>query len=258
MSGYLQIQDVSLAFGGIKALSNVDCAVESGEIFGVIGPNGAGKTTLFNCIAGVYRPSQGGISFKGERISGSRVDAIARRGVGRTFQAATVFRDGTALDNLMRAGDFAAHPYPGWRRWFGLDEGASKAELLERAVQTLGFIGLDAQADAPAAAMSYGHQKILGLGMALMTSPELMLMDEPAAGLNSSEKVEMKRLISRICREKSITVVVVEHDMGLIMEICDRIMVLNRGVAIATGAPAEIQSNSSVIEAYLGVDHDAA
>jgi branched-chain amino acid transport system ATP-binding protein len=251
---YLDLHDVSVSFGGLKALANVAMKVNKGEIFGVIGPNGAGKTTLFNVIAGAISLKSGKVEFEGRNIAGSKVDTVARLGIGRTFQAATVFKKATVAENLTMAADFSRRPFPRFSQLFSASPGTRTPEVID----TARMIDLQNSLDVVAAALPYGHQKMLGVGMALMANPKVIMMDEPAAGLNSSEKVEMTKLIGRIRSERQITVLVVEHDMPLIMTICDRILVLDRGSEIMTGTPTDVQQHAGVINAYLGApDVDA-
>ena len=255
---YLHISDLSLSFGGLKALSGVSLDTRQGEIFGVIGPNGAGKTTLFNVIAGVYKPLRGSVAFLQRPIGGLAVDRIARLGIGRTFQAATVFKGASVRQNLLRAGEFARHPFPSLGRLLRSAQDGASADIQAEADAVLQFIAMQELAEAEASSLAYGHQKVLGVGMAMMTRPKMVLMDEPAAGLNSTEKVTMKNLIRRMRDERGISVLVVEHDMSLIMDVCDRILVLNRGVPIMTGTPQEVQAHPEVIDAYLGSEEHAA
>ncbi|RJG03304.1 ABC transporter ATP-binding protein [Noviherbaspirillum sedimenti] len=254
MERILEVQGLTRRFGGLTAVSNVSFAVEKGEIFGIIGPNGAGKTTLFNVIAGHFQPSAGTVSFLRHDISGHSSDEIARRGIARTFQSVHVFGEHTVAENLRRAGVIrhCHHPFAYFSPQARTREG--KADLNEVAR----FIGLADYLDSPAGSLAYGLQKILGIGMAMMVSPQLLLMDEPAAGLNPSEKRAAGMLIRRLRDELGITILIVEHDMPLVMGICDRILVINRGQQIALGSPDEVKADDSVIEAYLGEDYEFA
>lgn len=248
----LEVKNLTRRFGGLTAVSEVSFAVDKGEIFGIIGPNGAGKTTLFNVIAGHFRPSSGTVTFEGNDISGHSSDAIARRGMARTFQSVYVFAEQTARENLRRA-DLVGHCHNPLayvmrhRRQTGVDLN-----------EVASFTGLADVLDNPAGSLAYGLQKILGIGMAMMVTPKLLLMDEPAAGLNPSEKRSAGVLIRRLRDELGITVLIVEHDMPLVMGICDRILVINRGQTIALGTPEEVKADASVIEAYLGADYEFA
>ncbi|MCF8482432.1 MAG: ABC transporter ATP-binding protein [Rhodospirillum sp.] len=256
MSANLSIQGVGRHFGGLRALSNISCEVARGECFGIIGPNGAGKTTLFNVIAGVHPPSSGEIHLGEKRLTGLSPDRVTRAGIARTFQSPNLFQDRTALENLERSRDFLSLHSP--CAWLGLGRDATADKSAPDPDDILDFIGLSAQAGARASNLAYGIQKILGVGLALMRGPRVLLMDEPAAGLNPTEKVEMADLILRIRERFKLSVLVVEHDMKLIMSICDRIMVINHGAHVATGEPAKIQADQAVIDAYLGVDHELA
>ena len=252
MTHLLEVQGLGRRFGGLTAVSGVSFSVEKGEIFGIIGPNGAGKTTLFNVIAGHYRPSAGTVAFNGDDISGHSSDEIGRRGIARTFQAVNVFKEHTVAENLRRAE--VAHRCHNLFAYFAHRNTAGKADLNEVAR----FVGLADVLDNVAGSLAYGLQKILGIGMAMMVSPKLILMDEPAAGLNSSEKKTAAALIRRLRDERGITILLVEHDMPLVMGICDRILVINQGKRIAQGTPDEVKANPAVIEAYLGEDYEFA
>jgi len=254
MEHLLQVENLTRRFGGLTAVADVSFEIKKGEIFGVIGPNGAGKTTLFNVIAGHFGPSAGRVVFEGQDISGHASDAIARRGIARTFQAVHVFKDHTVRENLRRAQLMGnCHdPLTYFSRHRLVQEGA---EALERVAK---FIGIEDVMDNPAGGLAYGLQKILGIGMAMMAEPKLLLMDEPAAGLNSSEKKIAGTLIRRLRDELGFTILLVEHDMPLVMGLCDRILVVNRGQPIALGTPAEVKANASVIDAYLGEDYEFA
>ncbi|SOE90609.1 amino acid/amide ABC transporter ATP-binding protein 1, HAAT family [Burkholderia sp. YR290] len=252
MEALLDVEKLTRRFGGLTAISEVSFSVAKGEIFGVIGPNGAGKSTLFNVIAGHYRPSAGRVSFDCRDISGHASDEIARRGIARTFQSTHVFKQQTAAENLRRASVVAKYPNP--LAYLKRCTGPQTADLDEVA----SFIGLTGFLDSPAGSLAYGLQKILGIGMALMVSPTLLLMDEPAAGLNSSEKRAAAVLIRKLRDERGITVLIVEHDMPLVMGICDRILVINHGKPIALGTPCVVKADPGVIDAYLGEDYEFA
>ncbi|MDR5798139.1 ABC transporter ATP-binding protein [Caballeronia sp. LZ008] len=252
MSYMLEVKGLSKRFGGLVASSNINFSVETGEIFGVIGPNGAGKTTLFNVIAGHYRPSAGSIVFEGREISGRTSNQIGRIGIARTFQAVHLFRSESVAENLRRAAVISRRHSP--LAYFTASSEGIQAKL-DAVSQFLGFEGF---LRSVAGSLPYGHQKMLGVGMALMTSPKLLLMDEPVAGLNPSEKKEAASTIRRIRDELGVTILLVEHDMPLVMGICDRIMVINQGKPLALGCPETIKSDASVIEAYLGEDYEFA
>ena len=254
MTKILEVQGLTKRFGGLTAVSNVSFSVEKGEIFGIIGPNGAGKTTLFNVIAGHFPPSSGTVTYDGVDISGHNSDEIARRGIARTFQAVHVFAQHSAAENLRRA-EVLGHCH-------NLSAYAKRHSRVKDndvdLAQVAAFIGITDSLDGTAGSLAYGLQKILGIGMAMMVGPKLLLMDEPAAGLNSSEKKTASALIRRLRDELGITILLVEHDMPLVMGVCDRILVINRGQPIALGTPAEVKADESVIEAYLGEDYEFA
>jgi len=248
----LEFQDVSLAFKGIKALDGVSFAVTDGELFAVIGPNGAGKTSIFNCINGVYKPQSGSIKWKGEEILGRRPDRVAALGVARTFQNIELFPHMTVLDNIM-LGRHIRTKTSWWDGaiWVGP---AKKEELQSRAAaeDIIDFLEIARWRKYPVALLPYGVQKRVELGRALAMEPELLLLDEPVAGMNLEETEDMARFILDIREELSIAMILVEHDMGLVMDIADRVMVVDFGERIAVGVPSEVQRNPNVIKAYLG------
>jgi branched-chain amino acid transport system ATP-binding protein len=251
--GYLlEVNKLTKRFGGLTAVSEVSFNVNKGEIFGVIGPNGAGKTTLFNVIAGHYKPTAGRVTLNDSDITGQSSDAVARRGIARTFQAVNVFKEETVRENLRRSDVLARCHSP--LAYLTRRKGGSLADLADVA----NFTGMTEHLDAIAGSMAYGLQKVLGIGMAMMVAPQLVLMDEPAAGLNSSEKRTAASLIRRLRDERGISVLLVEHDMPLVMGVCDRILVVNQGKPIALGTPAEVKADKGVIDAYLGEDYEFA
>jgi branched-chain amino acid transport system ATP-binding protein len=252
MKPILDVRNLTRRFGGLKAVSDISFSVEKGEIFGIIGPNGAGKTTLFNVIAGHYRPTQGTVAFDSHDITGHASDEIARRGIARTFQAVQVFRDETVAENLRRARLMSRAHNP--LAYFSRKMKTASADLEEVAT----FIGLHGKLNAIAGSLAYGQQKILGVGLAMMISPKLLLMDEPAAGLNPSEKKAAGALIRRLREERGISVLLVEHDMPLVMGTCDRILVISQGKFIALGSPTDVKTDTAVIDAYLGEDYEFA
>lgn len=247
----LDLRAVRMEFGGITALHDVSYEVPPGIIQAVIGPNGAGKTTLFHCVSGLIAPTSGDVFFRGKRITGLPPHQIAMAGISRTFQHVALFKSMTVLENIM----LGRHPRT--RSGFigtGLRFPAMRREekaIRESAESFLDFVGLTGEAALQAGTLPLGKQKILEIGRALATEPTLVLLDEPAGGLNMRETEELGELIRRI-REKGMTVVLVEHDMNLIMEISERILVLNFGKCLATGTPREIKDHPAVIQAYLG------
>jgi len=249
----LEVHDLSKRFGGLQAVGNVSFSVLQGAIKALIGPNGAGKTTLFNLISGVTAPDSGAVRFRNSEISGLPPYQVAARGMSRTFQHIRLFTHMTALENVMigrhmhgRAGFLAGMLNLPW---------TSKEEkkLRERSLEIMAFLGIADFADTEATSLAYGQQRILEIGRALACEPKLLLLDEPAAGLNMRETAEMAKLITRI-RDTGVTILLVEHDMSLVMNISDEIVVLSYGQKIAEDRPLAIQKNSEVIKVYLGED----
>jgi branched-chain amino acid transport system ATP-binding protein len=247
----LEVHALSKAFGGVAAISDLDFRVEEGSVYAVIGPNGAGKTTLFNMLCGIYRPDRGDIRLRGESVLGAAPHEVAARGVSRTFQNVQVSFGMSVLENVMvgchRRGRHGL--YRAALRWPGVAR--EERALRAGALAALEFCGLRAFAERPAGALAYGDLKRVEIARALATRPQLLLMDEPAAGLNDTETREMRELIGRI-RASGVTVLLVEHNMGLVMGVSDTVLVLDYGRRLAEGAPGDVQRDPRVVAAYLG------
>jgi branched-chain amino acid transport system ATP-binding protein len=252
----LELINISHTFGGLQALSNVSLSLAEGSLVGLIGPNGAGKTTVFNVITGVYRPTAGKIVFAGQEISGWPSHRIMAGGLGRTFQNIRLFKDMSALDNI-RLGAFAQYEYsffqiicrtPYFRR--------QEQGITDQAMEMLARFGLERYANTPARNLPYGEQRRLEIARALISQPRVLLLDEPAAGMNQAETAALVELLRDIWQEFKLTILLIEHHMGVVLDLCQRVQVLDFGAVIFAGSPQEAQQHPQVLEAYLGKDEE--
>jgi branched-chain amino acid transport system ATP-binding protein len=253
----LDIRGMKMQFGGLVAVNDFNLSLEHGELVGLIGPNGAGKTTVFNVITGVYAPTEGTITLEGRDITGMRPDLVTRLGIARTFQNIRLFSRMSVMENILvslhwrlKSGVFDALTQNGKYR-------AEEASMRRRAMDLLARVNLDGVADSPAGSLPYGSQRRLEICRALATEPKLLLLDEPAAGMNPAESIELMKFIGRIREEFGLTILLIEHQMRVVMGISERIVVLDHGVIISRGTPREVSRDPRVIEAYLGVEKHA-
>jgi branched-chain amino acid transport system ATP-binding protein len=249
---HLELKNLELSFGGLRALRDVSFEVDSGELFALIGPNGAGKTTIFNCISGLYRPDRGEIRFGGTQLVGLKPHRIARLGVARTFQNIELFAQMTTLDNLLlgrhlhiRSGFFAS-------ALFGPRVMAEEVAHRRRVEEVMDLLDLQAARHQPVSTLPYGTQKMVELGRALAMEPRLLLLDEPSAGMNAEEKLDLVFRLADIRAQFEVTILLVEHDMRMVMKISDRILAMNNGEVITCGEPQQVQRHPEVLQAYLG------
>ena len=251
----IELKNISLAFGGVKALTDVSFDVKKGEVFAIIGPNGAGKSSMLNVINGFYKPTSGTINFAGTDRNEMEPELAAKSGIARTFQNIALFKGMSTLDNLM-TGRLLKQKQNFLMQELYLGPVAKEEEHRERVERVIDFLDLQSIRRTPVGSLPYGLQKRVELGRALAMEPEILLLDEPMAGMNVEEKQDMSRFVLTVNNELKTTIVLIEHDMGVVMDISDRIVVLDYGKKIGSGLPKEIRNNKAVIDAYLGVSDD--
>ncbi len=256
---FFKVENLGISFGGLKALQGVDFELNKGEIFSIIGPNGAGKTTLFNCINGIYKPGHGNIRFQSRSIQGLRPDQIAKLKIARTFQNIELFDHMNCMENIMlgRHLFMKTGVFRGGLMWGRFSSaGREERDHRHKVEEIIDFLDLQSARNQLVGGLPYGTQKLVELGRALALEPELLLLDEPCAGMNAEEKQDMIFWVKDIRDELGITVLLIEHDMQMVMDISDRILVINFGKPIAQGVPKDIQKHPEVLKAYLGEDED--
>ncbi len=251
---FLEVTDMSLEFGGVKACQNVTMKLEPGILYGLIGPNGAGKSTIFNVLTGIYEPTRGDVKLGGESLVGKKPFEIAQLGIGRTFQNIRLFKELTVLENVMSSFFSATHTNILDMFLQNPKFVTEESDVRTKSLELLKVMGLEDLAEVPAGGLPYGKQRKLEIARALGLNPKLLLLDEPAAGLNPAETRELTDLIRKIQKDRHITVLLIEHDMGLVMKICEKIYVLVQGQLVCEGVADVVQNDKRVIEAYLGVD----